>query len=114
MALETIIFIFGSLLILTALLGGGFQAKDVLIPQVGNATRAVCAVAGTVFVVLAVLLGVLKNPPPIDPVNPIVQNKVPVRFHVYDELADRQVSEQVRVVISGEVVGNDNGQRRSS
>ena len=49
-------FIFGSLLILTGLVGGGFQAKEIQIPKIGAAGRAVCALVGCFFIATGIIL----------------------------------------------------------
>ena len=60
MSVEILAFIFGCLLILVGVLGGGFEIKELKIPKVGNGVRLVAVVCGLVFIVL----GSSENEPP--------------------------------------------------
>ena len=106
MTIEAISFIFGILLIGTSLLGGGFQAREINVPKIGNTGRIVCAVLGGAFIVL----GIVLNPAPKS-ANSAESTTNPkegdnwIGFQVINRLGEKQVSEQVRVVIDGQVKG---------
>lgn len=53
-ALETILALLGALLLLTAIIGGGFEIKSAKIPKVGVGGRIVSFVVGLFCLVLAI------------------------------------------------------------
>jgi hypothetical protein len=59
--IEILSFILGALLLLTGILGGGFEAKEVKIPKISGSARIIAAVAGVVFIGVAFI-----NPEPPD------------------------------------------------
>ena len=60
--LEIMFFIFGAFLVLTAILGGGFEIKELKIPTVSVVVRILSGVAGLVFVVIGIGLSPLPDP----------------------------------------------------
>lgn len=56
MTLQTISFIFGALLILVGILGGGFEVKELKIPKVHIGSRLISSFAGVLFISFAVWL----------------------------------------------------------
>ncbi len=54
MTVEVILFLFGGLLILTSIFGGGFEVKEVKLPKGGSVARGVAGLVGAVFVLLGI------------------------------------------------------------
>ena len=100
MTIEIASFIFGSLLILTGLLGGGFQAREISIPRIGIAMRGACITVGVLFILIGISLTVRPAPNPTPGPGPS-----PVSIRIHNRLGEGQVSEQVKVVIDGTSVG---------
>jgi hypothetical protein len=53
MTLQTLSFLFGALLLLVGILGGGFEIKEVKIPQIPGVGRWIASFVGLIFVVVA-------------------------------------------------------------
>lgn len=96
MTAEIVMFVLGGVMLLIAIVGGGFELKELKVPRVGWGTRLVSGIAGILFVFLGVGMA---------PIAPGRQASQPVTFTIHDELGDNQVSEQVTIVIDGRVVG---------
>lgn len=64
MSAEIIVFFFGCLLLLIAILGGGFEVKELKIGKVGQFARASCSVLGLLFVGLGIWLHSSAFPDP--------------------------------------------------
>ncbi len=117
MTLEVVVFIFGALLLLTGILGGGFELKELKIPQVGRWPRIASLLAGIVLVMTGI--GLVATPEDEDGQNPAATRgptrdseaqpatavEKPVTFSVVDQLGEGQVSEQVTLLINGRSVG---------
>jgi len=58
MSLVTMSFILGGVLVAIAVLGGGFEVRELKIPSVGQTSRILCFVVGAVFVGLAIFLSI--------------------------------------------------------
>ena len=54
MTTETLSFIFGGLLLLIGLLGGGFELKELKLPKVGWSTRIMAFMTGLIFMAIGV------------------------------------------------------------
>ncbi|SRR6266568_1147742 len=54
MTLQSLAFLFGALLLLVGILGGGFEVKEIKIPQVPGAGRALASILGFMFIGLAI------------------------------------------------------------
>lgn len=52
MNIQIVAFVFGCLLLFVAILGGGFEVKELKVPKVGRASRLASCVIGMLFVVL--------------------------------------------------------------
>jgi hypothetical protein len=61
MTLQTLSFIFGALLLLVGILGGGFEIKEVRIPTIATGGRVVSSIAGLVFIAVAMSPFVVSN-----------------------------------------------------
>jgi hypothetical protein len=60
--IEVISFIIGGILIGTAIVGGGFEIKEIKMPRVGAGVRIASLVAGSGFVLLAMGIWGVNNP----------------------------------------------------
>jgi hypothetical protein len=105
-----IAFIFGALLLFVAIIGGGFELKELKVPRVGWAPRAVALVTGLVFLGFGVANSFATTPaearpPATSQPAPAGTNPGTVDFVVTDELGEGQVSERVAVEIDGRTVG---------
>jgi len=56
MAMQMAIFAFGSLLMLVAILGGGFEVKELKVPKVGRSSRMAACACGLLFIFLGIYL----------------------------------------------------------
>ncbi len=103
MTAEVFSFLLGGLLIVTGILGGGFEVKELKIPTVRWPTRLIAVLGGIFFIGLAMeLSGNVPHVAVADTTKPSSQS---LNFTIQDELGDGQVSEQVTVLINGRQVG---------
>jgi hypothetical protein len=115
MSADALLFAVGGLLLVTGLLGGGFELRELKIPKVGRIARVFATGAGIACIILGLGLATLPGTP-VAPANaetgpaaapgPSVAADETVRFVIRDELGDDQVSEQVNVVFDGRHVGD--------
>lgn len=63
MALDTIAILFGGLLLLIGILGGGFEVRELKLPKVGGFVRVASFVVGMLFILIPVLTPPLENLP---------------------------------------------------
>ena len=107
MSLEVVSFVFGGSLILTGMLGGGLQVKELNIPKIGSAVRAACMCVGFLFVIVAISISPNLKPSNTLSASVVQTNRADsISFRIHDELGEGQVSEQVKVVIDGRTVGS--------
>jgi hypothetical protein len=50
--IQLITFAFGAMLLLIGILGGGFEIKELKIPQVGRVPRFLAALVGALFIIV--------------------------------------------------------------
>jgi hypothetical protein len=62
MTIEVVAFIIGGILIGTAIVGGGFEIKEIKMPRVGAGVRIVSLVVGSGFLMLSMGIWSLNNP----------------------------------------------------
>jgi hypothetical protein len=109
MGFDTVAFVFGGVLLLVGIIGGGFEVKEVKIPRVGWAPRLFATLAGFLFLCIGVNVQAAGRGAPASPT--IAQASVgatpaPIDFTIHDQCGENQVSEQVTVLIDGRMVGN--------
>ncbi len=117
MSTNIAVFGFGAILLLVAIIGGGFEVREFKIPKVGWAARLIAGFAGAVFVLIgfglssadtdkaqedkgsraqAAMLTSPQTPAP----------EKPVEFTIFDQLGnDGRVSEQITISVDGKFVG---------
>lgn len=105
MAIETIIFLFGGLLLLAGLTGGGIQLRELNIPSIGGLPRIACLVLGPLFMALTFMIEI-PAPPTLQPLISPPQNPNMIHFRIEDQLGENQISEQVTIIIDDREVGN--------
>lgn len=69
MTLDVLLFILGSVLVFSGLIGGGLEIKELKIPKLNTTTRTVAVVGGLMFIALGYLTGE-KDSIPTAPDNP--------------------------------------------
>jgi hypothetical protein len=62
MTIEVVAFIIGGILVATAIVGGGFEVKEIKMPRVGAGVRIVSLVVGSGFLLLAMGIWGMNNP----------------------------------------------------
>jgi hypothetical protein len=115
MSIELLAFFFGILLLFVAIVGGGFEVRELKVPRVGRIARMVSAVAGVLFLTLGfsgtTVPEVARSPvahadtPVQAPTEPTAPPPSSVDFTVQDELGELQITEQITVHIDGRMVG---------
>ena len=93
---ELLLFIFGALLILIGILGGGFDRKELGIRRVGAGVR-ICSIVGGLFFI-ALGIGIQTDGSTPGPSNSSISPSL-VNFMIYDDLNDGHAREQVNVLI---------------
>lgn len=112
MSINALVFGLGGILLLVAILGGGFELKEFKIPKVGGAPRVCSGIAGLFFILLGVGIG-QSSAPDTQSVKAFNQNQPsnlqpPGEFTIYDNFGDweaNRVSEQITIMIDGKIKG---------
>jgi hypothetical protein len=109
---ELLAFFFGILLLFVAIVGGGFEMRELKVPRVGKIARIASAVAGVFFLAIGLpgtsgQLGTTLEPVKADEPVEEVTTTAPtsVDFTVSDYLGELQITEQLVVHIDGRMVG---------
>lgn len=115
MTIGAVLLVFGMLLLLIGILGGGFEMKELKIPKVGPVPRVIAFTLSLMFLLLGTAMILTEFSPPSYPnESPSVGPSEPGResvptfsvdFKIYDQLGESQLSEQVSVLIDGKFVG---------
>jgi hypothetical protein len=109
MSVQVISIVLGGILLFLALVGGGFELKELKVPKVGIGVRVLSAIVGVLFVCLG--FSAQKDNPSgssggQEQRDGTASGKDPVEFTLTDHLGEEQISEQVTVLIDGKDVGN--------
>lgn len=112
MNVNLLAFVFGALLLFVAIIGGGFELRELKVPKVGWAPRAVALVVGVLFIGVGFAYGTepavaAKETPPPRSVAPPPESH-PIDFTITDQLGQDQVAERVEVRVDGKTVGTLN------
>lgn len=108
------VFGFGAILILVAILGGGFELKEFKVPRVGWAPRVIAGISGVLFVLWGVGISgpsaakveEAKSYAPTSASALAAAPENPVEFTIHDEFGqDGRLSEQITISIDGKFVG---------
>jgi hypothetical protein len=122
--MELLLTFFGGILVLVAVVGGGFEIKEVKMPRVGWFARLPALALGLVFVAMGVAglassgsSSELVDPPPVETsasppvvepppeVPPVVVEDTTIVFTVTDTLGTGQWWEELTLYIEGEEIG---------
>jgi hypothetical protein len=107
---ELLLAALGALLVLTGVLGGGFEIREIKIPRIGWGGRAAASIVGVFCILLAIGLSTTGSTMAKDNAPRAVSTATPApevaRFRLHDELGDGQVTEQVTIVFDGRQVGD--------
>jgi hypothetical protein len=107
MGIETVAFIFGGILLLIGILGGGFELKELKVPKVTLGPRLLASVVGLIFVGVGIGMMGGDTKSGSEANKPDVQSQTsPIEFMINDHIGENQVSEQVTVILDGKNVGN--------
>lgn len=113
MTIPLVTFALGGILILVSVLGGGFEVRELKIPKVNWITRLMAAVAGMLFIVVAIGIDQKVSRPEDSTTSLIKDEQVPppappkrINFVVTDELGENQVLEATTVYINGSHIGD--------
>ncbi|MGH3697388.1 MAG: hypothetical protein ACRDRX_25965 [Pseudonocardiaceae bacterium] len=109
--MEIVVLALGALLLLTGLVGGGFELREVKIPRVGRVARVLSTIAGAVLVLAGI--GMVAQPAVADSLRGSSSSSgsteiqpAAATFTIFDQLGDGQLSEQVTVLLDGRRVGH--------
>jgi hypothetical protein len=111
MSIEVLAFAFGIVLLFVAIVGGGFELRELKVPKVGRIARVVSGIAAVIFLLIGFgATSVADTGPAAPPATTSVENggqttSTPIDFTVRDELGDGQLTEQITVNIDGRMVG---------
>jgi hypothetical protein len=118
MSIELLAFVFGILLLFVAIVGGGFELRELKVPRVGKVARVVSALLGVLFLMVGFSGSTMEpigqapaqaktNETPVTtPAPPAPPEPAdPVDFTVVDQLGELQITEQITVQIDGRKVG---------
>jgi hypothetical protein len=86
-------------LVLTGVLGGGFEVKEIKIPRIGIGSRLLSSAAGLGFLLWGTGMASSTEP------SVTTGLRSPVTVTIRDSLGSNQISEQVRVLIDGDEAG---------
>lgn len=101
MSIQIMLLLFGGILVLIAIIGGGFELRELKIPQVEKTARILAAFGGIAFVVMAIYydsrsLGKNPAPPAFSQSNQSNQNNQPNQ--------NNQFSEPETVAVAGDII----------
>jgi hypothetical protein len=117
MTTQIALLLFGAFLLLIAIIGGGFEMRELKIPKVGNVPRILAGVGGVLFVMFAIGVGAAaqpnstkeNSPIPATAEQPRDPSPTPVKFVVADTLDSDQnvrgLSDDTIIKIDGSPVG---------
>jgi hypothetical protein len=108
MTIELLAFVFGIVLLFIAIVGGGFELRELKVPRVGRVARIVSAMAGVIFLALGFsgsTVSEIAQAEETSAQTAPAPSPDPVHFTVRDELGELQITEQVTVHIDGRKVG---------
>ncbi len=113
MTIEIVAFIFGALLILIGILGGGFEAKEIKIPKIAGIARFFSFVVGISFILLGISIPNSdednSKSEPVIISNQKIESSQPIHFIIKDEMSKEEILDryegQTKVHIDGKLVG---------
>lgn len=123
MTANILLLTFGGILLLAAVIGGGFEIKEIKIPKIGFGGRILAGIVGFLFLFLGLRASSDQAPAPVrEPPPPAAQSrpsadssslelppqppgKKRTRFTIRDQLTAGLVHEQVTIFLNGQNVG---------
>jgi hypothetical protein len=111
MSIEVLAFAFGIVMLFIAIVGGGFELRELKVPKVGRIARLVSGITGVIFLLVGIGATTLADPRPAEatPTTSVESTgqttSTPIDFTVRDELGPDQITEQITVHIDGRMVG---------
>lgn len=97
----TALLLLGGLLSLIAIIGGGFEIRELKIPKVDRLPRTFAGISG----ILLILAGIAVSEAGKQEFQPSVDSEM-ITFSIKTQLAENEVSEQSRILIDGRPVGD--------
>ena len=104
MSIEIIAFVFGCVLVLIGIIGGGLEIKEIKIPKIKGVTRIIAIIGGLIFISCGVEFP--SPPPSTQSVPDIAVVRQQVKFRIDNELDQGQVSEDLRILIDGRLAAS--------
>lgn len=104
MTVEFVVISLGALLLLTGIIGGGFEIRELKIPQVGRIARILSTVVGIMLMLTGI--GMAAQPSSTDSPPTVSQDQPATAFTIFDRLGENQLSEQATILVDGKIVGN--------
>ena len=107
MKMDVLSYVFGIVLLFIAIVGGGFEVRELKVPRVGRVARAVSGVTGVLFLLVgfAVSSVASPNPPPTPPPDFNGDTAGLIHLTMQDQLGEGQITEQIAVHVDGRMVG---------
>jgi hypothetical protein len=108
---ELLLFGVGCLLLVTGLLGGGFELRELKVPQVGRVARVLATVFGGACIVLGLGMTSVEadrgehTANAVEVAQAAEPEQAPVEFAIRDQLGELQISETITVVVDGRHAG---------
>ena len=105
---SNLLFVFGAILALIAIIGGGFEVRELKIPRVERTPRILSGALAVVFMILGIGISEPGYHESRDqgPIAPAPSSTPLVSFRVHSSLGDEQFSEQATILIDGKLAGN--------
>jgi hypothetical protein len=112
MNMDVLSYVFGIVLLFIAIVGGGFEVRELKVPRVGRVARAVSGVTGVLFLLIGFAVSGAASPNPSPTPAPATTAAAsnggtasPIHLAVQDQLGEGQITEQIAVHIDGRMVG---------
>jgi hypothetical protein len=107
MKMDVLSYIFGIVLLFLAIVGGGFEVRELKVPRVGRIARAVSGVTGVLFLLIGFAVSGAASPNPSPTPAPVSSGDMtgPIHLTMQDQLGEGQITEQIAVHVDGRMVG---------
>jgi hypothetical protein len=106
---QVALLLFAGVLLLIAILGGGFEIRELKVPKVEKIPRVLAGLGGVLFLILGLSVGGVPETRRDPPLNQPTRVRPPIQFLIFDQLEPRQIalgqSEQALIRIDGNPIG---------